>query len=497
MRLLLEMRPALEGHAGIPQENRLLFRALRSLPDHEVQGLLQSGGLRLQPAIPDSAGVADSTLAPHVRADALSRVVISLQPAAINERLVRKWRSLQTRMSPWEVLLKAVRRRAEALSHFDPAHFEDFIWRSLFEKSLHPTDRPLVTAGSFRVLQVPYGAMHAVGVATARLGRPAYMHLDTEGVDVFLTQTPYPGRVRAGTTLLVRYMDAVPMYLPHTIIKRSIHQASHYEALRQNVNDGAWFACASEASRQDLLSMFPQAAERAVTVHCMLSHHYFEEASARTRVPEIIAKRRHGLPGLVLPAIPAHEEPLPPYLLQVSTLEPRKNHGLLLRAWEALRARGHAGLKLVVVGSLGWEYESIVADMRPWIERGELLLLGNVPAEELRVLYRHAAVTVCPSLAEGFDYSGAEAMRCGGLVASSDLPVHREVFADGATYFDPYDMNAAAEAIERLLDPRSVDLRKGLRAAAGRITARYLPEVLVPQWASLLQRIRAVRGTRA
>ena len=52
MKVLLEMRPALGGHAGIPQETRLLFRGLSRLPDVEVQGMLQSstrliaGGLR-------------------------------------------------------------------------------------------------------------------------------------------------------------------------------------------------------------------------------------------------------------------------------------------------------------------------------------------------------------------------------------------------------------------------------------------------------------------
>ena len=489
MRLLLEMRPALEGHAGIPQENRLLFRALCGLGDHEVQGLLQSGGLRLLPGLPVHRGEIQADLPSDEALNRQSKVVISLQPAAANERLVRKWRSLQTRLSPLTTLWKAMRGRPETLTGFLPEHFEDFIWRALFAKTLPPADRALVTKAVLRVLQTPYGAMHAVGVATARLGRPAYLRLDTQGVDVFISQTPYPGRVARGTTLVVRYMDAVPMFLPHTIIKRSIHQASHFEALRRNVRDGAWFACASESSRRDLLAMFPEAAPRAVTIHCMLSHHYFPEDSARDRVPEIVAKRRHAVPGLALPAAPAQDTPMPDYLLQVSTLEPRKNHCQLLRAWESLRAGAHPGLKLVIVGSLGWEYEAIVADMRPWIERGELLLLGNVPADELRVLYRHAAVTVCPSFAEGFDYSGVEAMRCGGVVVASDLPVHREVFDDAAEYFDPYSADSTARALASLLNASAQARRDKLRAFGERVSARYLPQALLPQWRELLRRI--------
>ena len=41
LKILLEMRPALDGHAGIPQETRLLFRGLRRLPDIEPIGLIQ------------------------------------------------------------------------------------------------------------------------------------------------------------------------------------------------------------------------------------------------------------------------------------------------------------------------------------------------------------------------------------------------------------------------------------------------------------------------
>ncbi|MDR7927306.1 hypothetical protein RIE95_09980 [Acidithiobacillus thiooxidans] len=49
-------------------------------------------------------------------------------------------------------------------------------------------------------------------------------------------------------------------------------------------------------------------------------------------------------------------------------------------------------------------------------------MLHSVPAEALRLLFRQAVVTVCPSVGEGFDFSGVEAMRCGGVVAASDIP---------------------------------------------------------------------------
>ena len=101
-------------------------------------------------------------------------------------------------------------------------------------------------------------------------------------------------------------------------------------------------------------------------------------------------------------------------------------------------------LKLVLVGAMGWNYREIVRKFLPWIERGELKLLEDVPSNELRQLYRHAAATICPSVGEGFDFSGVEAMRCGTAVVASDIKVHREIFGDAAEFFSPYDSPDAA-----------------------------------------------------
>ncbi|MCP5333471.1 MAG: hypothetical protein H7A13_08960 [Pseudomonadales bacterium] len=91
--------------------------------------------------------------------------------------------------------------------------------------------------------------------------------------------------------MVIRYHDAIPVLMPHTIPNKSRHQATHFYALMDNVRSGAWFACVSEATRQDLLRLFPEAAERAITLHNMVSHHYFREDSPFERVPGIIRSR--------------------------------------------------------------------------------------------------------------------------------------------------------------------------------------------------------------
>jgi hypothetical protein len=113
--------------------------------------------------------------------------------------------------------------------------------------------------------------------------------------------------------------------------------------------------------------------------------------------------------------------------------------------------------------------------------------LEDVLAEELRVLYAQARLTVCPSFGEGFDFSGIEAMRSGGAVAASDIPVHREVFGDAAEYFNPYSVDALAHAIESVIDPARRDRREELAAKGAIVAARYSHDAILPKWQSFLR----------
>jgi glycosyltransferase involved in cell wall biosynthesis len=260
------------------------------------------------------------------------------------------------------------------------------------------------------------------------------------------------------------------------------------------VNNGAWFVCVSDATRNDLLSIFPQAAPRALTIHNMVSHDYFDEASSADRVPEIIKTR---LNTRIKPPLDPNftrrlfekgsgSEPLE-YLVIVSTIEPRKNHLTLLSAWEALRVESFPKLKLIVVGETGWRQKSIVGKFRPWMERGDAFLVENVPSADLRLLYKHALATICPSFSEGFDFSGVEAMKSGGAVIASDIPVHREVYGDAAEYFNPYSAGDAARAIQAVIGPAHAARRRELVEKGAVISRRYDYEVILPQWESFLR----------
>jgi len=155
-------------------------------------------------------------------------------------------------------------------------------------------------------------------------------------------------------------------------------------------------------------------------------------------------------------------------------------------------------IKLVIVGDFGWDYKLLVKGLRTWIDQGELFMLNAVPAPDLRVLYRHAMATVCPSLAEGFDFSGVEAMRSGGVTIASHIPVHREVYEDAAEYFDPYSTASLVKALKKVLyDSDAHSVQEGLRARGREVSSRYLPENILPQWDRFLKRVLAEKNKKS
>ena len=232
-----------------------------------------------------------------------------------------------------------------------------------------------------------------------------------------------------------------------------------------------------------------------MVIHNIASDEYFAEAAPPETVLQIMRNRQVKVPGIATKREPVFSLGLSPaggleYLLIVSTIEPRKNHLMLIAAWERLKYTSMPQLKLVVVGNLGWGFRPVLDAFRPWAERGDLIHLTAVPSAELRVLYLHAAATICPSLAEGFDYSGIEAMRCGGIVLSSDIPVHREVFGSASVYFDPYSAEDAAGVIAQVLAPDGLSIRERLHAEGPRISDRYTAGNILPQWEQFFYDLR-------
>ena len=152
------------------------------------------------------------------------------------------------------------------------------------------------------------------------------------------------------------------------------------------------------------------------------------------------------------PAIVAHLAPpqLPapggdpvgrPYFLMLGTIEPRKNHWMLLQVWRRLiEKHGGAAPQLVIVGQRGWECENVVDLLERGVHlHGRVVEMPRCSDLRLATYLRHARALLFPSFAEGYGLPLVEALSLGTPVIASDLAVFREIAADVPEYLDPLD----------------------------------------------------------
>jgi len=157
-----------------------------------------------------------------------------------------------------------------------------------------------------------------------------------------------------------------------------------------------------------------------------------------------------------------------PFILFVGTLESRKNVTSLIKAFTSLRARGRIAHRLVLVGQRGWGWPKIRASIESSPFRDEIELVGYASRDEVVRFYRSADLFVFPSLYEGFGIPVLEAMACGTPVVCSRAASLPEVAGDAAEFFDPYNVEDLAAAIERVLECREYQAtlrRKGKERA--------------------------------
>lgn len=157
----------------------------------------------------------------------------------------------------------------------------------------------------------------------------------------------------------------------------------------------------------------------------------------------------------------SHAPTEPPSFVVLGTIEPRKNHAVLLQAWELLAAEGDTKSILKIIGRRGWMNEDVFKwlDTHP-LARTQVRELPDVDDASLSAHLASARALLFPSFVEGFGLPALEAAQMGLPVICSDLPIFHEILGDYGTYLNPKDDAAWAAAVKSVAEGHAPDRPK-------------------------------------
>ncbi|MBE9116455.1 glycosyltransferase family 4 protein [Lusitaniella coriacea LEGE 07157] len=157
-----------------------------------------------------------------------------------------------------------------------------------------------------------------------------------------------------------------------------------------------------------------------------------------------------------------------PYLLFVSTLEPRKNIINLIRAFNSLKKDRPIKHHLILIGQKGWDEKLIFTEIERSPYRDCIHHLDYLSDELVALFYSQAEVFVYPSFYEGFGLPVLEAMTLGAPVITSNTSSLPEVAGDAALLINPHNPIELADAIFRVIQDshlRQMLIQKGKERA--------------------------------
>lgn len=141
-----------------------------------------------------------------------------------------------------------------------------------------------------------------------------------------------------------------------------------------------------------------------------------------------------------------------PYLLFVSTIEPRKNIITLIQAFNYLKAQYKIEHNLILIGKKGWKYQEIFNAIAKSPYNKNILHLDYLSDQLVALFYKLATVFIYPSYYEGFGLPVLEAMTLGTPVICSNTSSLPEVVGNAAIQFNPNNFLELADAIREVIN---------------------------------------------
>lgn len=278
------------------------------------------------------------------------------------------------------------------------------------------------------------------------------------GCDLVHCTTPYGTFMPCRYRNVITICDVTPLLFPGTHGRLNVWH--HRFALPAILRRADRIITISECSKRDIVRLYGVSPEK-VAVTMLAADRRFSPHPA-------------GLPGAAVAGLPR------PYILNVGTLEPRKNLDGLLRAFAAARRSG-LDHTLVIAGARGWGDSRLAPLVEELGLAGAVVFAGFIEDHDLPHLYTGADFFVYPSLYEGFGLPPLEAMACGCPVITSTVSSLPEVAGDAALLVNPHSEADLTDAIVRLAGDaglRQALKEKGLKRSAGFSWEKTVEETL-------------------
>lgn len=267
--------------------------------------------------------------------------------------------------------------------------------------------------------------------------------------------TLYEEKRRTGLRVMSVAYDIIPVKFPH------FYPSGKFDLFSVYFADMAWTAdhvfCISQRTARDLHAFYddigaPQPSSSVVRLGDVLP----KQAS----MEHVQSKALQRLIGS-------------PYLLFVSTIEIRKNHETLYKAYVRLIEEGFDVPKLVFVGMSGWRIDDFMYSLQndPRVQ-SKIVVLNQVTDADLSVLYKNCMFTLYPSLYEGWGLPVAESLAYGKFCLASNAASIPEIAGDIIDYADPWSVPEWTEKIRLYCsNPHALKERENLVSSHFRSTS--------------------------
>ncbi|UCD20850.1 MAG: glycosyltransferase family 4 protein [archaeon] len=250
-----------------------------------------------------------------------------------------------------------------------------------------------------------------------------------------------PFMVKNNTKRIMTVYDLSPIVLPHTHLKRS---SIYYRLfLKRVLRKANAIIAISQNTKRDLIRYFRIHGKKVYVIYPGRDESF--KIIKNKNIKEKI-KKKYNLPDK--------------FILDVSTIEPRKNLSCLIKAYSLISDK--IDEKLVIVGGYGWRNEKERVDklIKKLKIRDKVKIIGYAEGKDMPMIFNLCEIFVFTSIYEGFGLPLLEAMACGKPVLCGKNSSLKEVVGNAGLEINEKNPKDVANKIEKIL--KSSKMRKEL-----------------------------------